>query len=151
MEAIARVGASASGRIIDDTDLSDERLFAGVIELLRSGRLPDALVCASDAIAFALIDLLHAEGLEVPRDVIVTGFDGILATRLSTPTLTTVRQPMEMMGRVAAHLLISDGISDGTSDGTGFAASEFDGDTPATRTVRLGTQLQLGGSCGCPS
>ena len=43
--------------------------------------------------------------MRVPQDVIVTGFDGILASALAPVTLTTVRQPLGAMGRLAAKLL----------------------------------------------
>lgn len=52
-----------------------------------------------------MIRLLEEAGVRVPDDVIVTGFDGILAGRLMEPQLTTVRQPMEDMGREAARML----------------------------------------------
>lgn len=117
----------------DDTDLGAGRGFTAVVDAIRSGTLPRALVCASDQLALTLIDLLTAEGVNVPGDVIVTGFDGILAGRLSTPTLTTVRQPMEAMGRAAAQLLIST---------TTLGASE-------PTILHLGTQLVLRRSCGC--
>ncbi|WP_323743645.1 substrate-binding domain-containing protein [Clavibacter phaseoli] len=104
------------------------------IAALRAGRLPRALVCASDQLALALVDLLRAEGVDVPGDVVVTGFDGILAGLLSTPRLTTVRQPMEAMGRAAARILI-----DTTT-----------GSQPADPvTLRLGTKLVVRESCGC--
>jgi DNA-binding LacI/PurR family transcriptional regulator len=80
-----------------------------------------------------VMDVLRGEGVRVPADVLVTGFDGILAGRMSAPTLTTVRQPMELMGRIAAHLLLTD---------------PGDGSMPS-RTVRLATELRAGGSCGC--
>jgi DNA-binding LacI/PurR family transcriptional regulator len=71
------------------------------------GPRPEALVCATDQDAIALLERLAAVGVGVPHDVAVTGFDGILAGRLSRPTLTTVRQPMELMGRAAVEILIS--------------------------------------------
>lgn len=56
----------------------------------------------------------------------VTGFDGILAGLLATPRLTTVRQPMEAMGRAAARILID--TTTGTQPGEPV-------------TLRLGTKL----------
>jgi DNA-binding transcriptional LysR family regulator len=70
------------------------------------GPRPDAFTCASDQDAIALIEGLSAIGIGVPHEVAVTGFDGILAGRLSRPTLTTVRQPMELMGRAAVEILL---------------------------------------------
>ncbi|MET0860852.1 MAG: LacI family DNA-binding transcriptional regulator [Microbacterium sp.] len=128
-------GLPAPDQELDATILSEGREFPRVLELLRSGKLPGGLVCASDQLALNLVDLLQSHGVRVPKDVVVTGFDGILAGRLSEPSLTTVRQPMETMGRVAARLLM-----DETSAPTGTA-----------RIIRLGTKLVLRSSCGCPA
>lgn len=81
--------------------------MVGLCEAIGSGRLPQALVCGTDQTAFGVIRLLEEAGVRVPDDVIVTGFDGILAGRLMEPQLTTVRQPMEDMGREAARMLLS--------------------------------------------
>lgn len=75
-------------------------------ELLASGALPRAVVCANDQMALGVIDAARIGGVEVPADLIVTGFDGIDAGRLSTPRLTTVKQPMELLGRAAVQLLV---------------------------------------------
>ncbi len=133
-EALASRGISPRADPIDDADLAAPDALARVRELAVTGALPRALVCANDQMALAVIDLLHAEGQRVPDDVVVTGFDGVLAGMLSTPTLTSVRQPMEAMGRVAARLLAEAWT------------------TPMTpREYRLGTHLVVRGSCGCPA
>ncbi|MGK9149252.1 LacI family transcriptional regulator [Plantibacter flavus] len=74
-------------------------------ELLGRDALPRAVVCANDQMALGVIDVAHIAGVAVPEELIVTGFDGIDAGRLSTPRLTTVRQPMETLGRVAVQAL----------------------------------------------
>jgi DNA-binding LacI/PurR family transcriptional regulator len=125
---------AASDAVLDDTVLGEGSGFGGVLQALRAGRLPRALVCASDQLALALVDLLRAEGVDVPGDVVVTGFDGILAGLLATPRLTTVRQPMEAMGRAAARILID------TTSGP---------QPPEPVTLRLGTKLVVRESCGC--
>lgn len=127
-------GLSAPESELDATILGEGRGFPRVLELLRSGTLPGGLVCASDQLALNLLDLLQSSGVRVPEDVLVTGFDGILAGRLSEPSITTVRQPMETMGRAAALLLM---------DETAAPAAE-------ARVIRLGTKLVLRASCGCP-
>ncbi len=81
------------------------RMVEQLSALHASGALPRVLVCATDQHALMALDALAALGVRVPDEVAVTGFDGILAGRLSTPTLTSVRQPMEAMGRAAARIL----------------------------------------------
>ncbi|MDX3659022.1 LacI family DNA-binding transcriptional regulator [Streptomyces sp. ID05-26A] len=73
---------------------------------LLAGDLPDALVCATDQEALVVLDVLREAGVDVPGRVAVTGFDGTVATRLSSPSLTTVRQPMQNIGRTAVRLLL---------------------------------------------
>ncbi|MDA3803254.1 LacI family DNA-binding transcriptional regulator [Clavibacter sp. CT19] len=133
-EALAEHGIEAPAEVLDDTVLGEGSGFAGVVAALRAGRLPRALVCASDQLALALVDLLRAEGVAVPGDVVVTGFDGILAGLLSSPRLTTVRQPMEAMGRAAARILIDTTSAPNASDPV---------------ALRLGTKLVVRESCGC--
>ena len=134
-DTLRSFGLPAPESELDATVLGEGRGFARVLELLRSGNLPGGLVCASDQLALNLLDLLQSHGVRVPEDVVVTGFDGILAGRLSQPSITTVRQPMETMGRVAARLLM---------DETSTPAAE-------ARVIRLGTKLVLRASCGCPA
>jgi len=131
--AIAAHDEDVRGEVLDEVDLETATSFAGVLARADAGTLPDVLICATDQIALALMDELRARGVSVPRDVRVAGFDGIQAGRLSAPTLTTVRQPMELMGRLAAHLLLTD-------PGDGSAVH---------REVKVAVGLRLGASCGC--
>lgn len=66
---------------------------------------PDALVCANDEVALALILGLRSRGIDVGTDVAVTGWDDVTAARYVTPGLTTARQPVREMGGRAAELL----------------------------------------------
>jgi LacI family transcriptional regulator len=104
-----------------------------VDDLLARGALPEGFVCATDEAALNLMAALAARSVSVPGRVAVTGFDGILAGRIIRPTLTTVRQPMEAMGRAVVDILI-DRLADPAA-------------TPAWR--RLPVQVVLRESCGC--
>jgi len=73
--------------------------------LLSRFRLPDAVVCANDLIALGLLRRFLLAGVRVPDDVLVTGFDDIGAAELSTPSLTTVRQPHDAIAAEALRLL----------------------------------------------
>lgn len=76
--------------------------------MARSGTMPHALICDQDQVALEVMKVLQSEGISIPDDVVVTGFDGILAGQMSLPRLTTVRQPLEEMGRMAVRMLLSD-------------------------------------------
>ncbi len=74
--------------------------------LLEEAQLSDAIVCGNDLIAIGLLRQFLIAGVRVPDDVLVTGFDDIASAELSTPSLTTVRQPNETIAREAMRLLI---------------------------------------------
>jgi LacI family transcriptional regulator len=70
----------------------------------RGEPLPEAIVCGSDDIAYGCMEALEARGLNVPRDISVTGFDNTLLAR--TLHMATVRQPLLEMGRQAVTVLM---------------------------------------------
>ncbi|MYW69005.1 substrate-binding domain-containing protein [Streptomyces sp. SID8379] len=72
----------------------------------RPGERPEALLFANDQMAVGALHTLERRGVRVPRDIAVTGFDGIALSRLVRPALTTVRQPMRQMGEEAVELLV---------------------------------------------
>jgi len=66
---------------------------------------PTAIFCASDREAFGFISQVSKNGVQVPRDVSVIGFDNIEVSGFFVPALTTVSQPRVEIGRVAAKML----------------------------------------------
>jgi LacI family transcriptional regulator len=72
-------------------------------ELIHRGDLPAAIVCANDAIALGVLMELRAAGIRCPDDVLVIGYDDVPAAELVG--LTSVRQPLNELGREAARLL----------------------------------------------
>jgi DNA-binding LacI/PurR family transcriptional regulator len=77
-------------------------------ELLANGPRCTAILAFDDLTALGAISALHIAGLRVPHDYSVIGFDDVPNASLSTPTLTTVRQPMEQMGVTAAERLLAE-------------------------------------------
>jgi LacI family transcriptional regulator len=75
-------------------------------ELLRRKRPFTALMAFDDMSAFGAIRALAHSGLRVPDDCSVIGFDDISISNLYTPALTTIRQPLENMGSLAASLAL---------------------------------------------
>ena len=74
--------------------------------LLQGSRNFTAIFCFNDIAAIGAIRALKDAGLTVPADVSVVGFDDIQSAAYSTPSLTTVRQPLAEMGRRGAKLLL---------------------------------------------
>jgi len=75
-------------------------------ELLDLDPRPTALVAFNDKAAVGALRATAERGLSVPRDVSIAGFDDLDLSRATTPQLTTVRQPLQEMGRMAVSLLI---------------------------------------------
>lgn len=75
-------------------------------ELLSRNRGFTALFAFNDNSAIAAISAFQDAGLRVPEDVSVIGFDDIPLASYSNPTLTTVRQPLQKMGELAARTLL---------------------------------------------
>jgi LacI family transcriptional regulator len=96
--------------------------------------LPDAVVCANDQMAIGVLQAFARAGLHVPDDVAVVGFDDIYPGSLYHPPLTTVHQPMGMLGeRACARLL-----------------DRIARPSLRPRVEMLPTELVLRSSCGCP-
>ena len=96
--------------------------------------LPDAVVSANDQMAIGVVKALARAGVRVPEDVAVVGFDDIFPGSLCDPPLTTVHQPMRMLGERACARLLERIANPGLR--------------PATEL--LPTELVLRSSCGCP-
>jgi len=80
----------------------DDPAFVG--QFMRGGR-PDALVCSNDRTAAMLMQTLTAQGVRLPADLAIAGFDDVrYATLLAVP-LTTMRQPCRDIGLVAVELM----------------------------------------------
>ena len=68
-------------------------------------RCPDAIVCSSDAVAANVLKLAEKAGKSSPRDVLVTGVNDVEIARITSPSLTTVRQPCADIARAAIETL----------------------------------------------
>jgi DNA-binding LacI/PurR family transcriptional regulator len=81
-----------------------EAAQASAVRLLRTG--VTGIVCASDPMALGAIRAARQLGLEVPGDVSIVGYDDSALMNCTEPPLTTVRQPIEAMGRMVIELLV---------------------------------------------
>jgi DNA-binding LacI/PurR family transcriptional regulator len=75
--------------------------------LLKLHSRPDAIVAASDRMAFGALQEIKAHGLEVPGDIALTGFDDFELSQSADPPLTTVHFPVDELACQAARLLIA--------------------------------------------
>ncbi len=79
---------------------------ANVVSTFLKGKKFDAIFCISDELAMGVINELREQGIRVPEDVSVIGFDNIFSSSIYYPKLTTVAQPMYDMGSVGMRMLI---------------------------------------------
>jgi len=87
----------------DYTEGSGKRAAA---ELIRRGYKFDAVLCANDAMALGAMGIFLKEGLRIPQDVSLTGYDNIMGSRYCDPPLATVQQSIYDMGLRAGQLLV---------------------------------------------
>lgn len=102
-------------------------------EVMRRRVKVDGLFCANDSLALAIMKRVQDNGVRVPDDLAVVGWGDLPASRYISPGLTTVRQPMHDLGRLAAARL----------------HARIVGDWPAGGPQVLPTQIVLRTSCGC--
>jgi LacI family transcriptional regulator len=105
-QALSARGISlAPGRVVEKPyTLSAGR--EGLREVLRGAPRPTAVVCGNDVLAIGALAECHAQGIAVPREISVTGFDDLEMASVVTPALTTVHFPTAELGSYAGqHLL----------------------------------------------
>lgn len=73
---------------------------------LAEGMPATAIFASSDEIAIGLIEVLRAQGVAIPRDVSIVGFDDVGPLHLFAPALTAIRQPVRAMGQRALAMLL---------------------------------------------
>ncbi len=100
-------------------------------KLLQLNPRPSAVFAANDLSALGAVEAIREIGLRIPDDISIVGFDDTPQASVLEPRLTTVRQPLEQMGRVAAQLLLEQIEQPGTP----------------RRRVTLPTELIVRNSC----
>ncbi len=85
---------------------SPEIGYPGIKRILARAHPFTAVVCFNDVSAMGVIRALHDGGLRVPQDVSVVGYDDIQSACYHVPSITTIRQPLQKMGSIAAELLL---------------------------------------------
>jgi DNA-binding LacI/PurR family transcriptional regulator len=113
-------------------DFTREGGFRAAAEFFSRGRA-EAVFAANDQMALGVLHYLYEQGMRVPRDVAVAGFDDDFFAEFLCPPLTTVRQPMAEIGAVAVENIIL------MLEGSGIRKNR----------ILLPTRLVIRRSCGC--
>jgi LacI family transcriptional regulator len=99
-------GVAAEPELVREGDFSQPRGYAEAIELMNFENPPTAIFASNDVMAFGAMEAARERGLRIPGDISILGFDDIPQAAQVHPPLTTVRQPLEEMGRRAAKMLL---------------------------------------------
>jgi LacI family transcriptional regulator len=108
-----KIDPNLTVQLVEDSR-SPEVGYAAMKTLLARGEKFTAVFAFNDISAIGAIRALEEMGLRVPHDVSVMGFDDIYAAAYHNPALTTIRQPLFEMGRLAARTLL-DRLTNGDS------------------------------------
>ncbi|MFD0290328.1 LacI family DNA-binding transcriptional regulator [Streptomyces sp. NPDC127118] len=106
--AIHEAGLEPDERLIGPGDFSEEGGARAMRELLARRPDVDAVFAASDVMAAGARQVLREAGRRIPDDVALIGFDDSAVARHMDPALTSVRQPIEEMGRTMARVLLKE-------------------------------------------
>ena len=104
--ALADVGILADPLLTRYVEPTTQQGYRAAGELLDLPQRPTALVAFNDKSAVGALQAAAERSLTVPADLSIAGFDDLDLSRATTPLLTTVRQPLQEMGRMAVSLLL---------------------------------------------
>lgn len=105
-DALRAVGERPDQKAIVEGDFSIDSGFQAMRRLLLNLPDVDGVFAANDLMGIGAIQAIQSLGKQVPDDIAVVGFDDVAVAELSTPTLTTIRQPITAMGEQMARLLL---------------------------------------------
>jgi DNA-binding LacI/PurR family transcriptional regulator len=106
--ALAAAGIPFDEALVVETRAQDPGNGEAILQtLLTLPEPPTAILCFNDPMAMRVLAAAKARGLRVPEDLSITGHDGILTSAMTTPALTTARQPIPAIGRLAVQTLLA--------------------------------------------
>ncbi|MEO0750592.1 MAG: LacI family DNA-binding transcriptional regulator [Pseudomonadota bacterium] len=133
-DAVAEAGLDPTALPVFETDYAIEAGGAAFKEMVAPSPAPTAVICGNDVLAIGALRAAQSLGMDVPRDISITGFDDIELATVTTPALTTVHVPHREMGELAARRLWQMVTGDGQAG-----------------SLRLETELRIRGTLGAPA
>jgi len=131
-QALADNGLALPESFIVRSDLTEQGGYEGAQRLLQAAEPPTAIAACNDLMALGAMSAIQERGLQVGRDIAVTGFDDIPMAAHAHPPLTTVRQPIYQIGKMVCEMLIQ----------------LLRGQDSVARQVMLAPELSVRQSCG---
>ncbi|GAA2614563.1 LacI family DNA-binding transcriptional regulator [Paractinoplanes durhamensis] len=105
--ALEDAGVPEDPSLIRHGEFEFEAGITAAKQLIDHPNPPTAIFACSDLIALGVYEAARQRGVSIPADLSVVGFDDLPAARWASPALTTVRQPLEEMGRLAARTVLT--------------------------------------------
>lgn len=133
-EALLNQGMKLEEQYIVKADNSIEGGFVGAGKLLSLNEQPDAIFAFTDTMAFGVIERLKQDGVDIPSEIAIIGFNDLATSMITEPKLTTVAKPSYRMGLVAARLL--------------FDMIEEDSGEEEVQKIMIQSKLKIRKSCG---
>jgi len=110
------LGVRNTQSLVYSGDFSLDSGAAAAAAILDNKVLPTAILAANDAMAIGALQVLKKQGLRVPEDISMVGFDDIKFAAYCDPPLTTIRQPRNEIGELSMQIMLD--ILNGVSPGT---------------------------------
>lgn len=107
------LGASASLAPIEPGGERREQGRMATNAMLESGEECDGIFAVCDALAFGVMEALQAAGRSIPDDIRLVGFDGIPASEMTNPPLTTIEPDLDQAGRLLVEAVAQGGAQPG--------------------------------------
>jgi DNA-binding LacI/PurR family transcriptional regulator len=104
--ALAAADLVADPALVVEGDFSEVSGLQAMRDLLARRPDVDGVFAANDLMAIGALRALRDAGRRVPEEIAVVGFDDSPLSRVTDPPLSTVRQPVEVMGREMAEMLV---------------------------------------------
>lgn len=107
-QAMGEIGLKVSKDVVVEADHTLEGGVRAMESLLSSAKRPTAIVCSNDMTALGVMHKCYKEGLSIPGDLSLVGFDDIRLGQYVLPPLTTVRMSQSELARIAFHALLTE-------------------------------------------
>lgn len=141
--AMESAGLEINPEYIKVADFTEASGYRAMRELLDLKERPTAVFAGNDVVAYGAMQAIQDEGLSIPADISLAGFDDDYLSRYLNPPLTTVTQPAAGLGEAAARLVLKQILSPLTAS----APSDKTSDSAEVHRIILPTVLALRESC----
>jgi DNA-binding LacI/PurR family transcriptional regulator len=104
--ALAQYGMDFDERYVFYCDYTQENAIAQTLKMMRLPNPPNGIVAVSDRVAFPTIHTLKKQGIKIPEDVAVVSFNNEPACEFLSPSLSSISQPIDKIGKESVRLLL---------------------------------------------